>query len=62
MGLETGIWALRLGYEPRDWNLGLETETLGGVGEEVEGEVRAAAQKGIDRPTDQPIKQGVARD
>ena len=25
MGLEAGIWALRLGFGPRDWDLGLET-------------------------------------
>ena len=24
MGLEAGIWALRLGFGPRDWDLGLE--------------------------------------
>ena len=25
MGLETRIWALRLGFGPQDWDLGLET-------------------------------------
>ena len=24
MGLEAGIWASRLGFEPRGWDLGLE--------------------------------------
>ena len=26
MGLETRIWALRLGFGPQDWDLGLETK------------------------------------
>ena len=25
MGLEARIWALRLGFGPRDWDLGFET-------------------------------------
>ena len=28
MGFETGMWALRLGFGPWDWNLGLETGIL----------------------------------
>ena len=26
LGLEAGIWALRLGFGPRGWNVGLEDE------------------------------------
>ena len=34
LGLEAGIWASRLGFGPRDWNLGLGTGIQGGdVGE-----------------------------
>ena len=49
MSLKTGIWALRLRFKGG-----------GEVGEGEEGEGVAAAQKGIDGPTDQPIEQGVA--
>ena len=36
MGLEAGMWALRLGFRPPDWNLGLETGISGGGTEEEE--------------------------
>ena len=48
MSLETGIWALRLRFKGEE------------VGEGEEGDGVVASQKGIDGPTDQPIKQGVA--
>ena len=38
MGLEARIWASRLGFWPRDWNLGLDTGILGGSTEEEEEE------------------------
>ena len=28
MGLEARIWAMRLGFGPRDWDLGLDTGIL----------------------------------
>ena len=34
MGLQAEIWALRLEFGPRDWNLGLETGIWGGGMEE----------------------------
>ena len=45
MGLEAGIWALNLGFWPKDWDLGLEAGIWatrlgfeGGYAEEREGE------------------------
>ena len=42
LGLKTGIWTLRLGFWPQDWDLGLETGIwalrLGFEGGDVEGE------------------------
>ena len=39
MGLKTGIWASRLEFGPRDWDLrGGDVEGEGGEGEGEEGE------------------------
>ena len=64
MGLEARIGALRLRFGPLAdiWASGLKTRITAlklrfkgeGNGEEAEG--GAAAQKGINGPTDQPIK------
>ena len=44
MGLEARIWASRLGFGPRDWNLGLKTGIRGG-GTEKEKEKKEEEEK-----------------
>ena len=42
MGLETRIWASRLGFEPQDWDMSLEG---GGQTEEVEEKMKKKKEK-----------------
>ena len=42
MGLETRIWALRLGFEPQDWDMSLEG---GGQMEEDEEKMNKKREK-----------------